>query len=568
MVCETADYQGNSMSRASASTARFVLLNPETPEAAELTKILGQLGEVVVLPDEEAVRAALERQRADWVVATPGGFHACVCSETNSQLSAILDSIGQGVCILDTAGQLMWANTKLREFPPEAETRLRQYCRETYYGAEEAASPRSRSLSLVTVNKKYFEVSITPITDQYKSILRLVAVVTDVTRSRRLQQKIDAIDNAGRELVRVDVDKLSKMDVPQRLELLEQKIIHFTRELLHFDNFAIRLLDKTTDKLELVWSMGLPPEAQELDIYASPENSGISGYVAVTGRSYICSDIRKDSRYLIGIHEAKSSLTVALRLHDQVIGIFNIESDRPAAFSEDDRQFAEIFGRYVAIALHILDLLVVERHATTGQLASNVSAEIAGPLGNILVDATTLMEDYIGHDDLRFRLQQIADNVVKIREVVKEVAQPGRGILGSQPETPKKDPLLANKKVLVIDDEENIRETVRDILAKYGCVIDIARDGTEATALINNNTYHLVISDIRMPGCDGYRVFQVVKQRDAHCPVIFMTGFGYDPGHSIIRAGTEGLAAVLYKPFKVDQLLDDVRGAIAASADH
>ena len=50
-----------------------------------------------------------------------------------------------------------------------------------------------------------------------------------------------------------------------------------------------------------------------------------------------------------------------LRLHDRVIGIFNIESRQRAAFNEDDRQFAEIFGRYVAIALNILDLMVVER---------------------------------------------------------------------------------------------------------------------------------------------------------------------------------------------------------------
>ena len=48
-------------------------------------------------------------------------------------------------------------------------------------------------------------------------------------------------------------------------------------------------------------------------------------------------------------------------MDDRVIGIFNIESQKPAAFTEDDRQFAEIFGRYVAVALNILNLLVVER---------------------------------------------------------------------------------------------------------------------------------------------------------------------------------------------------------------
>jgi hypothetical protein len=42
-----------------------------------------------------------------------------------------------------------------------------------------------------------------------------------------------------------------------------------------------------------------------------------------------------------------------------------------------------------------------------------------------------------------------------------------------------------------------------------------------------------------------------------------MTGFGYDPHHSIVRASQEGLQAVLFKPFKVDQLLSEVRKALA-----
>jgi DNA-binding NtrC family response regulator len=41
-----------------------------------------------------------------------------------------------------------------------------------------------------------------------------------------------------------------------------------------------------------------------------------------------------------------------------------------------------------------------------------------------------------------------------------------------------------------------------------------------------------------------------------------MTGFGYDPAHSIVRAGQEGLAAVLFKPFKVDQLVNEVKKAV------
>jgi DNA-binding response OmpR family regulator len=44
-----------------------------------------------------------------------------------------------------------------------------------------------------------------------------------------------------------------------------------------------------------------------------------------------------------------------------------------------------------------------------------------------------------------------------------------------------------------------------------------------------------------------------------------MTGFGYDPNHSIVRARREGLAAVLFKPFKVDQLLSEIRTALRSA---
>jgi two-component system, sensor histidine kinase SagS len=44
--------------------------------------------------------------------------------------------------------------------------------------------------------------------------------------------------------------------------------------------------------------------------------------------------------------------------------------------------------------------------------------------------------------------------------------------------------------------------------------------------------------------------------------VILMTGFGYDPHHSIVRASQEGLSSVMFKPFKVDQLLEEVRKAL------
>src|SRR2546421_8345528 len=110
-------------------------------------------------------------------------------------------------------------------------------------------------------------------------VVQVVAVFWDATGTRRLQQKIDAIDRAGRELVRLEPESLSKMNVGQRLKLLEEKIIGFTKELMNFDHFAIRLVDRNSKKLELVISAGLPTDALNIDLFAETEGNGISGYV-------------------------------------------------------------------------------------------------------------------------------------------------------------------------------------------------------------------------------------------------------------------------------------------------
>src|SRR6185437_8130385 len=192
---------------------------------------------------------------------------------------------------------------------------------------------------------------------------------------------------------------------------LEDKIISYTKELMHFDHFAIRLLDRRTNKLEMAISAGFPNEALNVDLFAMAEGNGISGYVAASGRSYICPDVERDPRYVPGLDQARSSLTVPLTMNDRVIGIFNVESRQRAAFNEDDRQFAEIFARYVAIALNILDLMVTERVSTSHTVADTVRTEVAGPLNDIASDANVLIEEYIGNEELRQKLQSILNNV-------------------------------------------------------------------------------------------------------------------------------------------------------------
>jgi len=493
----------------------------------------------------------------------------------SQQANLILNTIGEGVCIVDGEGRSNWMNKKMQAWPARIHEKIRRCCQEAFDIFSKQATPqttdapafsRSKRYSLNIEDQQFMELIASPVINPRGQVVQVVAVVWDATGTRRLQQKLDAIDKAGRELVRLEGEALSKMNVGQRLKLLEEKIISFTRELMHFDHFAIRLLDRKSNKLELVISAGLPPEALSIDLLAENEGNGISGYVASTGRSYICPDVDRDPRYITGLDSAKSSLTVPLRLHDKVIGIFNIESRQRAAFNEDDRQFAEIFGRYVAIALNILDLMVVERVSTSHKVADNVCSEVAGPLNDIASDANALIDEYIGHDDLRKRLQQILSNVGIIRHGLRQAAEGPNTILGAGDVQGEDDPVIGGMSILVADDEPNIRNTISDILRKYHATVTVATSGVEAIAVLEHTHFDLVVSDIKMPDNTGYDVFAAAHKHDSHLPVILMTGFGYDPNHSIVRASQEGLQAVLFKPFKVEQLLSEVRRALQTAA--
>lgn len=486
------------------------------------------------------------------------------------QAAGILEVLGQGVCVVAGDATLLWCNPAFQAYAERVREEIRAACAKlcVEFDAERdnADAPRTRRHVLDVDRDHCYELLASGLVATGEGVAGVVAAAWDVTAVRRLREKLDAIDAAGRELMRLDADATAEMELGERLGLLEDRIIRHMHELMRFDHFIVRVLDRESRRLETVMAGGMSEEAKSLDLYAADDDCGISGHVAATGRSHICTDISRDTRYLPGIDDARSSLTVPLRLHDQVVGILNIESRERAAFGEDDRQLADIFGRYIAMALHVLKLLVVERKATTGQLASDVTAELAAPLNDIVTEATHIMEEYIGQDDLRRRLQAIIDNVDRAKRGLKSVTE-SPGLRGLVPATNDRDPIIDGKCILIADDEEIIRETVSDVLTKAGALTLMAKDGDEAVTLIRSRRFDLVVSDIKMPRKNGYEVFAAAKQADARCPVILITGFGYDPNHSIVRASKNGLAAVLYKPFKVDKLLEEIHHALTTDVN-
>ncbi len=551
---------------------KLLILRGPTLDDAGMLDPLRERFDAQVAEDLQQALEAMRHERFDAVLAETGDFLPLERAAGLQQASVVLDTLGDGVCVVGSRGELVWANRRLKEYPSELLDRVRDVCRRAYEqfaaGRDESASQRVRRFPLALPDGAHFEVICSAVRDQQGLLRQVAAVVVNVTRRRRQQLKLDAIDRAGRELVCIDEQAVRGRDAAERLSLLEERIIRCSNDVLDFQHLAVFLLNPRDSRLDVAIASGsLSETADSLNLVASPEGNGICGYVAATGRSYLCPDVRRDARYLSGLEGARSSLTVPLRLHDRIIGVINVESARIAAFNEEDRQFAEIFAHYVALALHFLNLLVVERHSTRTQLSGSISAELNGPLNDIITEVSDLVEDYIGIDDLRKRLHVIMDRASDCRRMVHELSDPD-AVAATGAETCRQtDPVLDGRKVLIADDEEVIRETIRDVLIPCGCAVEMASDGASACEMVTGGGFDLVITDIKMPGATGYQVFSAAKTANSDTEVILITAFGYDPHHSVVRANREGLAAVLMKPFKVRQLLDECRAAFGGGRE-
>jgi CheY-like chemotaxis protein/putative methionine-R-sulfoxide reductase with GAF domain len=563
------------MSIAATNQPRILLLNSSDSKTAALFSLLNKHLEVRVVDNVEKAVEAIQSGSVDVVVSETGDFLPGQCEQCSRWVRRALNATGEGMVGVLLDGQIAWANAAMRAMPQEVLRGVVMTCFDAaceWARAEQADMADRQGIHTLSVpdaagEMSDYELAVSPVVDDQGKLIQVAAVVRDITAAQRFQRRIQAVEQAGQQLVRFDAEQFTNLSAPQRVEKIEKQIAAYSHSLMQFDRFSIRLLNRKTGRLAVVMAQGMADCVFNRELTASVEGQGISGFVAATGRSYICVDSSRDPRYLPGINNAGSSLTVPLWLHDEVVGVFNVESGRLAAFDDVDRRLLEAFGRHVAIALNILDLLVVERYRTTGQLADDVSSEIAAPLNDIVTDATSLMAEY-DNPALVARLEAITRNVDLIRQAVRLMARPINGYGKAVQEGPTRDPLLIGKRILVADDEEAIRQTVQEVLRKQGCQVDTARDGAEAISMISIHGYDLVLADIRMPHKNGYEVFAAAKEHDPDCQVVLITGFGYDPNHTIIRARKEGLAAVLFKPFKVDRLLTEVRQALKNTPTH
>jgi CheY-like chemotaxis protein/predicted regulator of Ras-like GTPase activity (Roadblock/LC7/MglB family) len=119
-------------------------------------------------------------------------------------------------------------------------------------------------------------------------------------------------------------------------------------------------------------------------------------------------------------------------------------------------------------------------------------------------------------------------------------------------------------RVLVVDDEENLNWSLVNSLRKDQYAADGAQTGEEALRLMASQAYDVVISDVKMPGMDGFELLQWLRQNRPHTRVIMMTAFGSPTTRADALRG--GVIAYLEKPFDLRTLKDELRRLTAAPA--
>jgi DNA-binding NarL/FixJ family response regulator len=119
------------------------------------------------------------------------------------------------------------------------------------------------------------------------------------------------------------------------------------------------------------------------------------------------------------------------------------------------------------------------------------------------------------------------------------------------------------RRLLVVDDEAILLKAVAATLRAEGYDVTTARSGADALVILNQTMPDLIISDIRMPGMDGYELARILRSnaRTALIPIIFLTAKGERKDR--IDGFRSGVDAYLTKPFDPDELLAVVSGILS-----
>ncbi|HBG46172.1 MAG TPA: hypothetical protein DDW94_04190 [Deltaproteobacteria bacterium] len=114
-------------------------------------------------------------------------------------------------------------------------------------------------------------------------------------------------------------------------------------------------------------------------------------------------------------------------------------------------------------------------------------------------------------------------------------------------------------KILITDDDLDLRELLTEAIRNWGYEVSLARDGEEALKKLRMDHFHMVITDLMMPGMDGLALLQRIRELDKDILVIIITG--YATIETAVKAIENGAHDYIAKPFRLDELMVVIKNA-------
>jgi CheY-like chemotaxis protein len=113
-------------------------------------------------------------------------------------------------------------------------------------------------------------------------------------------------------------------------------------------------------------------------------------------------------------------------------------------------------------------------------------------------------------------------------------------------------------KVLVVDDEKEVRDLFTQLLEKEKCIVKCASSGEEAIETIDREAFDVVLLDIKMPGISGIETLKRMKQAQPKLIVILITALGYDEG-LIKQCMANGCSGYISKNLPISQIVSNFK---------
>jgi PAS domain S-box-containing protein len=217
----------------------------------------------------------------------------------------------------------------------------------------------------------------------------------------------------------------------------------------------------------------------------------------------------------------------------------------------------------IGFAKDLSEIIRKDQLAVLGEVAIGLSHEINNPL-TAIANYVALLERYLfkyesspgAADELRrvagirSEIRRIEVNLTRLREMAEKEEYSSTDYLGEARmidlSGADQGP-LEGARLLVVDDDPAVRDSVAQLLRAEGCQVDVCENGRAALDRLESARYDLVLSDVVMPEMDGYELLLAVRQNHPQTKMVLMTAFYHDKDHIIKRSRLEGVEGVLFK---------------------